>query len=231
MVQIGVGEGNSLSSNILRIDDQRITSIPDRDNGERLIPIGTLPRMFLPSMLHTKIEGVQDGLDLTIREGVRERFVGALELLPQKYGLVLIEGHRSFQYQEQLYKAEEERLRQLYSGKGIEEEQLKSIARQFVSDPHIFSPHVTGGALDIALVDVEKNDYSDVGNLFQHDDTAETEYRNLTHSQAENRKLLGEVMTKAGFVNYKKELWHWSYGDKLWAFLNGKKEAIYGPMV
>jgi D-alanyl-D-alanine dipeptidase len=35
-------------------------------------------------------------------------------------------------------------------------------------------------------------------------------------------------MTKAGFINYPKEYWHYSYGDVMWAELTGSTTAIYG---
>jgi len=35
-------------------------------------------------------------------------------------------------------------------------------------------------------------------------------------------------MEAAGFVNYPTEWWHWSFGDRYWAFCAGEHEAIYG---
>jgi len=36
-------------------------------------------------------------------------------------------------------------------------------------------------------------------------------------------------MAAAGFVNYPSEWWHWSYGDRYWAFTTGPSHARYGP--
>ena len=64
-------------------------------------------------------------------------------------------------------------------------------------------------------------------------DPLQTEYATFTrasniHSQAkENRALLIDVMEKAGFINYPTEWWHWSYGDKYWAFMTGASHALY----
>jgi len=30
-------------------------------------------------------------------------------------------------------------------------------------------------------------------------------------------------------VNYPTEWWHWSYGDRYWAFVTGAPHALYGP--
>ena len=45
-----------------------------------------------------------------------------------------------------------------------------------------------------------------------------------------NRRVLISAIEKAGFVNYPTEWWHWSYGDKYWAFVSGEDSAIYGPV-
>jgi zinc D-Ala-D-Ala dipeptidase len=44
-----------------------------------------------------------------------------------------------------------------------------------------------------------------------------------------NRGLLAAAMDHAGFVNYPAEWWHWSYGDRYWAFQTSRETALYGP--
>lgn len=36
-------------------------------------------------------------------------------------------------------------------------------------------------------------------------------------------------MTATGSVNYPGEWWHWSCGDRYWAFITGPHHARYGP--
>jgi D-alanyl-D-alanine dipeptidase len=36
-------------------------------------------------------------------------------------------------------------------------------------------------------------------------------------------------LEKVDFINYPGEWWHWSYGDKYWAFIKGK-DAIYNQI-
>ena len=43
-----------------------------------------------------------------------------------------------------------------------------------------------------------------------------------------NRQLLLSSMEAAGFVNYIHEWWHYSYGDRYWAFRTDAAVAIYG---
>ena len=43
-----------------------------------------------------------------------------------------------------------------------------------------------------------------------------------------NRQLLLSSMRAVGFVNYSHEWWHYSYGDRYWAFRTNAPAAIYG---
>jgi zinc D-Ala-D-Ala dipeptidase len=36
-------------------------------------------------------------------------------------------------------------------------------------------------------------------------------------------------MDAGGFINYPQEWWHWSYGDRYWAFQTSAEATLYGP--
>ena len=38
---------------------------------------------------------------------------------------------------------------------------------------------------------------------------------------------MSHALVNVGFVNYPTEYWHWSYGDKYWAFIKKQPFAIY----
>lgn len=38
---------------------------------------------------------------------------------------------------------------------------------------------------------------------------------------------MGDVLEAVGFVNYPTEYWHWSYGDRYWAYHKQKSNALY----
>ena len=54
--------------------------------------------------------------------------------------------------------------------------------------------------------------------------------KKLPNYLRKNRQVFFDVMKKAGFSNYEKEFWHWTYGDYYWAKRNKKPFAIYGPV-
>jgi D-alanyl-D-alanine dipeptidase len=55
-----------------------------------------------------------------------------------------------------------------------------------------------------------------------------TETDLINDKQRENRKLLFDAMTKAGFINYPLEWWHYSFGDVHWAAYTNHTECPYG---
>lgn len=115
-------------------------------------------------------------------------------------------------------------------------EQLAAAVDDFVALPHPNparpAPHATGGALDLTLCYRGRplpmgTEFDDFTNLAQ---TAYFETNGMA-GEAEafrnTRRLLYNMMTAAGFVNYSEEWWHYSYGDRLWARTFGKT-PIYG---
>ncbi len=50
---------------------------------------------------------------------------------------------------------------------------------------------------------------------------------NISTEAQKNRKILSEALSEVGFVNYEPEWWHWSIGDRYWAFINREENAHY----
>jgi D-alanyl-D-alanine dipeptidase len=94
---------------------------------------------------------------------------------------------------------------------------------------------VCGAAVDLTLVDgggaelpmgTEVNADPEDGNRACHTDAPE-----IPAQARANRRLLSAALGTAGFVNYPTEWWHWSYGDRYWAFRTGRAVARYGPVL
>jgi len=218
----------ALSSKLLRIDDPSILKILDRDNQELMVSLLDIPRLVLPSKIKPQIPNITDSMTPFARKTIKDKLLTAVQLLPEQYSLVLIEAQRTVGFQKEVFQQVAAELKEQHPS--MPENELIDLTRTMVSDPDIFSPHVTGGALDVAVADQKTLRYLDMGNLFQHDETAATHFQGLNEQQAHNRKILIDTMTQSGFVNYPREWWHWSYGDKLWAHLKQQPKAIYGPV-
>jgi D-alanyl-D-alanine dipeptidase len=53
---------------------------------------------------------------------------------------------------------------------------------------------------------------------------------NISADARANRDLLSGVLGSVGLVNYPTEWWHWSYGDRYWAYVTGARYALYGAI-
>ncbi|MEZ4755041.1 MAG: M15 family metallopeptidase [Bdellovibrionota bacterium] len=110
---------------------------------------------------------------------------------------------------------------------GLNTLELKEEAHKYTADP-IIAGHPTGGAVDVNIL---INDIPiDMGGQisdFKDKNIIRTFSDNINKTQRYNRLLLREVMLSQGFAPYDGEWWHFSYGDREWAFYYNKSVAIY----
>lgn len=156
----------------------------------------------------------------------------AKQLLPE-YGLLIFDTFRSLATQADLFNSICEQVKKQHldwDKKSIEQQASKFAANP--NDPSRFSvlPHNSGGAVDLTIYDIKKQqpcplggDFDEVSdfsktNFFEqeYDPTFEisaTQWKTYrTH-----RRMLYHVMIDAGFVNYCNEWWHYDLGNCLWA--------------
>jgi D-alanyl-D-alanine dipeptidase len=196
------------------LSDPRVFAVPLRESGHGLV---TLPPTFGPARAR-------------VRSGMAERLVIAAQLLPAGVLLRVVEGHRSIEDQRAIiarYSAEVAESRP-----GIDAETLEILTSRFVS-PVGVAPHVAGAAVDLTLVDVDGVEL-DMGTVIdatpeQSDGACYFDARQISGVARGNRTILAHALSGAGLVNYPTEWWHWSYGDRYWALMEGKDAALYGP--
>ncbi len=100
--------------------------------------------------------------------------------------------------------------------------------------PPNVAPHVSGAAIDLTLMD-DRGEPLDMGTAINAtpEDSAGACYfaaGNIARLARHHRNVLATALAQAGLVNYPTEWWHWSYGDRYWAFTTGRPAAIYGPV-
>ena len=54
-----------------------------------------------------------------------------------------------------------------------------------------------------------------------------TASKTISAEAQKNRKIMNRALSAVGFVNYPAEYWHWSYGDRNWAYYKKQAHAIY----
>lgn len=164
----------------------------------------------------------------------------ALNKLPgcEGWSFKIWDGFRTYKTQQILYFKYWNELLEKYPD--WTNEQLTKETERFVSkassDDVSPAPHNTGGAVDLTLVDEFGREVNTGTDFDEFSERAKTHYfrykqnDSYTKMANENRMSLLRAMEAAGFANYSEEWWHFSYGDQMWAAMQGEECAIYGSM-
>ena len=193
---------------------------------------------FEAGLEYTKLGMAHATTKCLVRKEVYDKLILAHSFLPEGYRFYIYDTWRPFLLQEELYRDYSEKvIRQFHLENASKEEQLQMIAA-FVSIPHKdpgYPPvHTTGGAVDLTILDAQGR-FLDMGSGF--DEISERsnavyyeEHPEETNAKAirDNRRLLYNAMTKAGFTNLPSEWWHYDFGDRFWAYYTDKPAMYKG---
>lgn len=163
---------------------------------------------------------------LQLRQTVVDMLVEAQKQLPAEWNIVLKAGFRPYDVQVGLLHSLKSEAREEHPE--WSEERVLEHARTFVSDPTIVCPpHVTGGAVDIDIVDAD-GQRVDMGCPPNTDDEISFIFSDKLDVRAkENRKVLLDAMLSVGFAPLASEWWHFQYGETLWAAFYGRSSTKY----
>ncbi|MFI6498496.1 M15 family metallopeptidase [Nonomuraea typhae] len=205
------------------ISDSRVAAIPVRENGEPLADVRG--RLRLDDRLADAA-----GAYAHLRSGLLARLEKAEGLLPAGYHLLIVEGYRPIATQRRYFEEYRDELVTTFPEMSPGEAHVA--ASRYVSPVEV-APHTAGAAVDLTLCSPEGVEY-DMGtavndNPEQSDGACYTGAQNITQEAREHRAILGAALEEAGLINYPTEWWHWSYGDRYWAFTTGNSFALYGP--
>jgi D-alanyl-D-alanine dipeptidase len=170
--------------------------------------------------------------DFLIRESVLKKLLIAqkqLEIVNQNLTLSLKCGYRSMETQIKMFIEQVNIFSQQYFENPID---LYERVHQFIAVPSV-SGHPTGGAIDITIVNKKNKKEIDFGSRYLDfkNPNISVFSKNVSKTAKKNRMLLRSLMVKNGFAPFDGEWWHFSYGDKEWAFYYQKKFAIYNQLL
>ncbi|HLC58680.1 MAG TPA: M15 family metallopeptidase [Candidatus Nanoarchaeia archaeon] len=208
------------------VSDSTLMEIPVKECGEKLVNARDYSKSIIIDIepLNKKSQQLKDD-ECFVRETVAIMLSCAQSILPNNFSIKLVDGFRSMSIQKELYHSVFEEFKNKFPTLSDEELEIKT--DKFVANPKIIPPHTTGGAIDLTLVDSNLNEL-DMGTSVNFlADEAATNHPNISEEAKKNRQILIECLEKVGFVNYPLEWWHWSYGDRTWAFYKKKTFSIY----
>lgn len=225
-----------VSTNVLYlpIASEIIKKIPIKGIDEELIDLQTLnnPRLRPLAKFDSKYKNTYNEYS-KIRLGVYKKLLIMLDKLPANIGIAYFEGLRPLYKQKEYFdKKFKETLVSIPDKDEAYFETCKSISPFIDNVP----THCTGAAIDMTLFQTVNGkarliNMGKFDTIFGPNNQQETFSENTTVDQRNNRLMLLSVATQAGFVNYGFEWWHYSYGDRPWAYVKNQKEALYGLAV
>ena len=225
----------SISQSILLIADPKILAIPVIDNHESLVDLKNQQIIsYGPS------PEIPNNTDYTfLRKTAYNKLVQAQGLLPQGLHFCLYEGYRSLALQKTIFDARFKEVKNRHpqwTQENLFYETIKLVAPVVNLDGSAnVPPHSTGGAIDVYLID-DHGEPIDMGihpKDWMSDKEGALSLTASTIISAEaqkNRAIMNKALSAVGFVNYPTEYWHWSYGDRYWAYNTHQAAAIYGTI-
>lgn len=215
---------------VILIGDPRIESIPVEESGDQMVDLS----LEYPETSFDKNREFVQKISSSIsfgRKTIGRMLIEAEAQLPSGFKFLIKECYRPLSVQRNFWESYEAFLRKQNPDWSLSEIYLE--CSKYIA-PLSVAPHSTGGAVDLLLTDQNGN-WLDMGCRFNAEPTS-CEYKTYFHSDKissqarRNREILGAVMTRVGFVNYPTEWWHWSYGDKYWAYMTNAKTAIFSSL-
>ena len=165
--------------------------------------------------------------DIMLRETVYRKLLKVNEKLKEinnNYQLIVVYGYRALNKKKKYFEIEIDKAKDKFDN----QLDLYEYVHEKIAVPTV-AGHPAGGAVDIVIYDNSKKKIIDFG-CDVHDFSTNkcyTFYEKISELAKENRMLLRKLMCEEGFAPYDGEWWHFSYGDKEWAFYYKKEKYLY----
>lgn len=150
-----------------------------------------------------------------------------LKEINSNYQILVVYGYRSMDKQVKFFNEEINK----YKNDFDNELDLYEFVHEKIAVPTV-AGHPTGGAVDVVIYDMNKNEIIDFGTKVHDYDDCKSYiyYDNISSSAKDNRMLLRKIMMQVGFAPYDGEWWHFSYGDREWAYYYKKDKYLYSQV-
>lgn len=205
-----------------------LINIPTKDNGEDLVVVQQIVSDIKCEYEKDDMVGYL-GEDMLVRRSIAEKLKQASVELKNdfpEYQYKLVYAYRHPDVQKRYFDIQIEKNKAM----GVSDDKIVAKAHMLVASPDV-AGHPTGGAIDITIT--TKDGDLDMGTRiadFSDKEKINTFFDGLTTEQKVNRMILRKYLLKQGFAPFDFEWWHFSYGDRDWAFYYEKSCAIYNQI-
>ncbi len=204
-----------------------LMTIPVAENGDllQILKPKDIPNAYSPLLFDMeKLYGPQ----IIVRSTIAKKLAQAQRTLKENfptYTLFVTYGFRTLEIQTKNFLTQLQLTSQNYFPDPVA---LYEEVHRYIAVPSV-AGHPTGGAIDIVIKDLKTKQILDFGAK-QYDFSSKDCYvftNRIVDSAMENRLLLRKLLMDVGFAPFDGEWWHFSYGDKEWAYYYKKAAALY----
>ncbi len=208
---------------------QELLTVLPGENNEPLISLNSVCPDIICKYEKTDMIPLT-GNDIYVRKTVAEKLCRVQERIKKissEFQLRVVYGYRHPNIQKKYFNKKKQ---ELLEKENISDENIDAVVHNFIAVPEV-AGHPTGGALDLTIVKngkmvdmgTEIADYSD-------EEKIKTYSINITSEQMKNRMILHDAMLSEKFAPFYGEWWHFSHGDREWAYFYGEEKSIYSPI-
>lgn len=202
----------------------------DKETDKEKFTLIPLEDQYVISRYQKTRNMLEYGREIAVRKSVHERLIRVakdLQKINQNYKLIIAYGFRNMVKQEKYFNEILEEVKDKFD----DEMEMYEYIHEKIAVPSV-SGHPTGGAVDAVIYDSKERKMLDFGCEILDYSTTKCYYINdeISEEAKKNRKMLRDAMLQEKFAPYDGEWWHFSYGDKEWAFYYKKKKALYNQV-
>ncbi len=196
-----------------------------KESGEGFVTLPNSGKNVIGRYEENLADMKKDFPKIVVRKSVAEKLNLVDDLLKKidpDFQLLVTYGFRSLEVQKKYFAFYKKQLAEKYQ----DEDQLLEAVHKLIAVPEV-AGHPTGGAVDVTIL---KNGVALEMGTKIYDFTTKDCYSLspfIKKTELINRSLLRYAMLSCGFAPFDGEWWHYSFGDKEWAFYYQKKQAIY----
>lgn len=203
-----------------------IPSVDDESPLVRLDP-GIIPNGYLPELS----AAAELGPRIIVRARVADLLLAAQRRLHQEhpgYRLWVAFGYRTLDFQTERFR---EQLSRIAAERFFADPQeLYETVHRLIAVPTV-AGHPTGGAVDVFITDAMGTALPCGTPLYDFSSRRIYTFApGIGKRERDNRLLLRRAMTAAGFAPFDGEWWHFSYGDREWAYYYRQPQACYAQL-
>jgi D-alanyl-D-alanine dipeptidase len=205
-----------------------LRTIEVRESGEKLVDLRIkCPQIAFKIAEYLNVDGLRPAEYEEAhfaRETVAEMLNMAQTRLPKGLKLMIRCAYRTPEVQERQYRKDYDNLK---AENPTWEKARLDVEIEKRTAPVDVAHHCAGSAIDLSIIDEEDNQLDMGTKLSEFGIRTYTHSSEISSESRANRQILIEAMEGAGFLNFPAEWWHWSYGDREWAYHNNQ-ESFYG---